>query len=197
MASVEEIDPDGKGVLAARLERELTSRGYELDEVHEAIEELVDEGDLLRKGNEIRTSGPQLDDDRARELLLEVIHALSEDRNGPVPLMKALRAARSRGMGVALLHRTLDDLADAGQVWKDDHGLHLAGSVPRDANRSRETLLEAVRQLGHGGIGASRVEVLDLAMDGGLGEEEARELLEYLIDDGLVHEAGKGFLKPG
>ena len=61
----------------------------------------------------------------------------------------------------------------------------------------REVLLEAVRQLGHGRIGAPRVEVLDLAMDEGLGEEEARELLEDLIDDGLVHEAGEGFLKPG
>jgi len=197
IASVEEMDPDGKGVLAARLERALTSRGFELDEVLEAIEELVDEGDLLREGNEIRISGPKLDDDRARELLLEVIHALTEDRNAPVPLMKVLRAARSRGMGAVLLHRTMDDLVDAGQVWKDDHGLHLTGSVPKDTGRGRETMLEAVRQLGHGRIGASRVEVLDLAMDGGLGEEEARELLEYLIDDGLVHEAGEGFLKPG
>ncbi len=100
-------------------------------------------------------------------------------------------------MGTALMHRTLDDLVDAGQVWKGDHGLHLTTSVPRDAGRGRETLLEAVRQLGHGRIGAPRVEVLDLAMDEGFGEEEARELLEDLIDDGLVHEAGEGFLKPG
>ena len=197
MAAVELMDPDGKGVLAARLERELTSRGCELDEVLEAIEELVDEGDLLRVGGEVRTSRPKMEDQQARELLLEVIHALSEDRDAPVPLMKVLRATRSRGMGTALMHRTLDDLVDAGQVWKDDRGLHLTASVPRDTGRGREALLEAVRQLGHGRIGAPRVEVLDMAMDGGLGEEEARELLEDLIDDGLVHEAGAGFLKPG
>lgn len=197
MAAVEEMDPGGKGVLNAKLERELTSRGCELDEVREAMEELVDEGDLLREGNDVRTSGPKMDDTQARELLLEVIHALSEDRDAPVPLMKVLRAARSRGMGTALVHRTMDDLIDSGQVWKDDRGLHLTAAVSRDTDRDRETLLEAVRQLGHGRIGASRVEVLDLAMDGGLGEEAARELLEDLIDDGLVHEAGEGFLKPG
>jgi hypothetical protein len=62
MAAVELMDPDGKGVLAARLERELTSRGCELDEVLEAIEELVDEGDLLRVGGEVRTSRPKMED---------------------------------------------------------------------------------------------------------------------------------------
>jgi hypothetical protein len=192
LAAVEEMDPDGKGVLDTRLERELTSRGMEIDEVREALDELVDDGDLVRDGGEVRIALPVMDDREARGLLLEVLRALSEDRAVPVPLMRALKASRSRGMRTTMFHRVLDDLVDGGRVWHDDDGLHMA-----DAGRGREVLLEAVRELGHGRLGAPRSEVLATALVEGFGEVEAGEILDDLIDDGHVHDAGGGFLKPG
>ncbi len=196
-AAVEEMDPDGKGVLAARIERELTSRGLEIDEVREALDELVDRGDLVRDGGEVRHALPLMDHREARDLLLELLHALSEDRAIPVPLMKAVKASRSRGMRTSMFHRALDDLVDEGRVWHDDEGLHLADVVVTDTGRGREVVLEAVRQLGHGRLGAPRSEVIDMALGEGIGETQARELLEDLIDDGHIHDAGGGFLKPG
>jgi len=196
-AALEEMDTQGTGVLDARLERDLTSRGMELSEVREALEDLVDIGDVVRDGGEVRLVGPS-GGVGERDLMLEVVHALSEDRERPVPVVTVLRAARSRGLPAARAHRTLDDLVDAGMVWRDDRGVHLAGEGETDATKARDAVMASVRELAHGhSMGASRVEVMDLAVTKGLGEEEARETLEGLVDNGLVHEAGNGFLKPG
>jgi hypothetical protein len=197
MAAVDEMGVEGIGVLDARIERELTSRGLELDEVREALDDLVDNGDLVRDGGEVRIALPVMDEGEARQLLLEVLHALSEDRAVPVPLMKALKASRSRGMRTTMFHRGLDGLVDEGRVWHDDDGLHLADVVVADTGRWREVVLEAVRQLGHGRLGAPRSEVMETAIAQGLGEDEAMEILVDLIDDGHIHDAGGGFLKPG
>jgi SOS response regulatory protein OraA/RecX len=198
LAAIDDLDPDGKGVLDARLERELTSRGLELPEVREALEELVDGGELLRDGGEVRMARPAMDDAAALALLTEVLRALSEDRGRPVSVVTALRAARSRGMKVTSFHRALEGLVDGGQVWRDDRGLHIEGPGPVDEGSVDQVLLHAIRELSatHG-MGASRVEVLDLAMAEGLGEAEAREVLADLIDAGRVHDTGDGFLRPG
>ena len=101
-------------------------------------------------------------------------------------------------MTATRIHRTLDDLVDGGALWRDDGGVHLAGEGETDPGRARTALIEVVRQLAHGHhVGAPRLEVIDLAVSRGLGEEEARETLEDLVDDGLVHDAGGGFLRPG
>lgn len=197
-AALEEMDDSGEGVLDARLERELTSRGLELEEVRQALDDLVDGGDLVRDGAEVRLARPSSSDREARELILEVVHALSEDRGMPVPLLTVLRAARSRGLPATRAHRTLDGLVDEGALWKDDAGVHLAGEGEMDPGRVRESVLAAVRQLASShSMGAPTVEVIDLAVSQGLGEQEARETIEELLDDGLVHDAGGGFLRPG
>lgn len=198
LAAVEDLDPEGTGVLDARLERELTSRGLELEEVSEALEELVDGGELLRDGGEVRMARPAMDDAEALALLTEVLRALSEDRGRPVPIITALRAARSRGMKVTSFHRALEGLVDGGQVWRDERGLHIEGTAPGDEGSASKVLLHAVRELSAShGMGAPTVEVLDIAMEEGLGEAEAREVLDDLIDAGRVHDAGGGFLRPG
>jgi hypothetical protein len=197
-AALEEMDDEGRGVLDVRLERELVSRGLELAEVRQALTDLVDEGDVVREGGEVRLATPPGGQVDARELLLEVVHALSEDRGRPVPLMTVLRAARSRGLATTRAHRTMDDLVDSGRLWRDDRGVHLTGEGETDPGRAREAVLAAVRQLAHAHeMGAPRVEVLDMAISQGLGETEARETLKELVDDGLVHDAGGGFLRPG
>lgn len=196
-AALEDMD-EGSGVLDARLERELASRGLELAEVREALDDLVDTGDVVRDGGEVRLAGPKGGAAEARELMLQVVHALSEDRARPVPVVTVLRAAMSRGLPATRAHRTLDDLVDAGHLWRDDRGVHLAGEGATDPERARTSLMEAVRRLAHGHrMGASRVEVIDLAVANGMGEEEAREVLEDLVDEGLVHDAGGGFIRPG
>ncbi|NIP37096.1 MAG: hypothetical protein GWN18_19125, partial [Thermoplasmata archaeon] len=186
------------GVLDARLERELTGRGLELAEVHQALIDLVDEGDVVRDGGEIRLARPTESKAEARALMLEEVHALSEDRGKPVPLMTLLRAARSRGLTTARAHRIIGELVDEGSIWRDDRGIHLTGEGETDRSKARKAVLDAVRSLAHGhGTGASRVEVIDLVVSQGLGEEQARETLEDLLDDGLVHDAGGGLLRPG
>ncbi len=198
VAALEEMDPDGRGALAARLERELTGRGLELAEVREALEELVDSGDVVRDGSEVRAPRRASADREARTVMMEVIHALSEDRARPVPVMKVLRTSRARGLTAVRAHRTLDDLVDDGSVWRDDRGIHLAGEGEMPAMRARETVMAAVRELsGRHRMGAPEVEVIDLVVSRGLDEGEARETLEDLVDDGLVHEASAGFLRPG
>jgi hypothetical protein len=198
MAALEEMDPDGVGVLDARLERELTSRGMELEEIEEALDDLVDLGDVIRDGGEVGLARPASGNDEAIQLVMEVMHALSEDKGQPVATIRVLRAARSRGLAAVNAHRTLDALVDSGQVWKDDRGLHLAGEGSTDPSRARETVLGVVRELsGLHRMGAPRVEVVDMAVSRGMGEEEARETLEDLVDDGHVHDAGGGFLRPG
>jgi hypothetical protein len=112
--------------------------------------------------------------------------------------MTVLRAARSRGLTATRARRTLDDLVDGGRLWRDDRGVHLAGEGETDPGRAREAVMAAVRQLARAHeMGAPRVEVLDMAVSQGLGEAEAWETLEDLVDDGLVHDAGDGFLRPG
>lgn len=198
MAALEEMDPEDTGVLAARLEMELTGRGLELDEVREALDDLVDTGDVVRDGAEVRAPRSTSSDREARSVMLEVIHALSEDRARPVPVMKVLRTTRARGLTAVRAHRTLDDLVDDGSVWRTDLGIHLAGEGETPPERAREAVLAAVRELaGRHGMGAPEVEVIDLAIARGLEELEARETLEDLVDDGLVHDAGGGFLRPG
>ncbi|UCC92988.1 MAG: hypothetical protein JSW25_10080 [Thermoplasmata archaeon] len=197
-AALEEMDTDGIGVLDARLERELTSRGLELAEVHEALDDLVDSGDVVRDGGEVRLAGPEGGPAEAGKLVLEIVHALSEDKGRPVPTVTVLRAARSRGLPTARANRTLEGLLATGQLWRDDRGVHLAGEGAMEPGRAREAVLSAVRELTQAHhMGAPRVEVIDLAVAQGLGEEEARETLEDLVDDGLVHDAGGGFLRPG
>jgi hypothetical protein len=197
-AALEEMDDSGTGVLDARLERELTSRGLELEEVRQAVDDLVDGGDLVRDGAEVRLAGVRGSEREARGLILEVVHALSEDRGVPVPLVTVLRAARSRGLPPTRAHRTLDGLVDEGTLWKDDSGVHLAGEGEMEPGRARGSVLAAVRQLASSHkMGAPTVEVIDLAVAQGLGEQEARETIEELLDDGLVHDAGGGFLRPG
>ncbi len=197
-AALEEMDTDGTGVLDARLERELASRGLELEEVRQALDDLVDGGDVIRDGAEVRLTGAVGGEREAKDLLMEVAHALSEDRGKPVPLMTVLRAARSRGLTATRAHRTLDTLVDEGALWKDDRGVHLGGEGQVEPGEARESVLAAVRQLATSHrMGAPTVDVIDLAVSQGLGEEEARETLEELVDDGLVHDAGGGFLRPG
>lgn len=196
-AAVEEMDAKGTGVMVARVERAVTARGWEIGEVREALEELVDAGELLRDGSDVRLPGGRLNDDQARRLMLEVLHALAEDRRRPVPLVRALRAARSRGMGPALTHRILDDLVDSGLLWRDQRGIHLPGDDAMATASTRDLVLRLVRELVTSHMGAPRVEVMERAMVEGLGEAEALEVLEGLIDDGLLHDAGGGFLKPG
>jgi hypothetical protein len=197
-AALEEMDTEGTGVLDARLEHELTSRGLELEEVREALDDLVDTGDVVRDGGEVRLASSLGGEAEARELMLEVVHALSEDKGRPVPTITILRAARSRGMPTARAHRTLEALMDAGQVWKDDRGVHLADEGMTDPEQARKAVLATVRDLAHGHrMGASRIEVIDMAVTRGLGEEEARETLEDLLEGGLVHEAGDGYIRPG
>jgi hypothetical protein len=197
-AALEELDTDGIGVLDARLERELTTRGLELAEIREALNDLIDSGDVIRDGGEVKLARPEGGPAQAQEILLEVVHALSEDKGRPVPTVTVLRAARSRGVATARAHRTLEALIDSDQLWRDDRGVHLAGEGTTDPARAREAVLAAVRELAHGHqMGASRLEVIDLAVTKGLGEEEARETLGDLVDDGVVHDAGGGFLRPG
>jgi hypothetical protein len=197
-AALEEMDAEGDGVLDARLEMELTSRGLELAELKEALDDLVDTGDVIRDGGEVRLASLRGGQAQASELVLEVVHALSEDKGRPVPTVTVLRAARSRGLPSARAHRTLEGLLDSGLLWKDDRGIHLPGEGETDPARAREAVLASVRELAHGNqMGAARIEVIDLAVTKGLGEEEARETLEDLVDDGFVHDAGGGFLRPG
>jgi hypothetical protein len=197
-AALEEMDTDGTGVLDARLERELTSRGVELEEARQALDDLVDEGEVIRDGGEVRVSRPGVSDREAKEQMLEVVHALSEDRGRPVPLITVLRAARSRGLPATSTRRAMDALVDEGVLWRDDRGVHLMGEGEADPATARDAVLAALRQLADGhGMGASAVEVIDLAVSRGLGEQEARETLDDLVDDGLVHDAGGGFLRPG
>jgi polyhydroxyalkanoate synthesis regulator phasin len=197
-AALEEMDTEGSGVLDARLERELTSRGMELAEVSQALDDLVDTGDVVRDGGEVRLAGPDGGETEARNVLIEVVHALSEDMGRPVATVTVLRAARSRGLASARAHRTLEGLLDSGQLWRDDRGVHLPGEGSADPARARKTILGAVRELAdEHQMGAPRVEVIDLAVTKGLGEEEARETLEDLVDDGFVHDTGSGFLRPG
>jgi hypothetical protein len=92
----------------------------------------------------------------------------------------------------------MDALVDEGVLWRDDRGVHLMGEGEADPATARDAVLAALRQLADGhGMGASAVEVIDLAVSRGLGEQEARETLDDLVDDGLVHDAGGGFLRPG
>jgi len=198
VAALEGMDPDGSGLLATRLERELTGRGLELAEVREALDELVDTGDLVRDGAEVRAPRRTSPDAGSRRVMLEVVHALSEDRARPVPVLKVLRTSRARGLSAVRAHRTLDDLVDEGSLWRDDRGVHLAGEGETPPDRAREAVLAAVRELaGRHRMGAPQVEVIDLVISRGLDEGEAKETLEDLVDDGLVHDAGGGFLRPG
>ena len=197
-AALEEMDINGIGVLDARLERELTSRGMELVEVQEALDDLVDLGDVVRDGAEVRLARPFGGESEALDLMLEVVHALSEDKGMPVQTLTVLRAARSRGLPAARAHRTLEDLMDSGQLWRDDRGVHLPGEGITDPEKAKVAVLAVVRELAHDHrLGASRIEVIDIAVTKGLGEEEARETLEDLMDAGFVHDAGDGFLRPG
>jgi hypothetical protein len=197
VAAVEEMDPDGKGVLDARLGRELVGRGWDLGEVEEAIEELVDSGDLLRDGGEVRLAMTSTDERAVRERVLELVEALSEDAHQPVPMVKLLRGARRRELTPMLAHRVLDDMVDQGQLWQDERGIHLQPPTTLDPARHRDAVMAAVRDLQHHSMGAPRVEVIDRVKGQGIEEWEVREVLDSLIDEGLVHDTGGGFLRPG
>ncbi len=197
VATVEEMDPEGGGVLSTRIARVLADRGWELGEVEEAMEELVDSGELLRDGGEVRLAPSPMDRRDARETLLELIGALSADAHAPVPTIKLLRGARRRGLTAVRAQRILDEMVDSGLLWRDARGVRMQPPVALGDGAHREVILTAVRQLQHHQQGASRLEVIDRAMDKGLEEWQAREALEDLIDDGLIHDTGGGFLRPG
>ncbi len=193
-----EMDPEGRGVLVGRIERELSSRGCELEEVLEAIEELVDDGELLRVGNEVRTAPSGSGEAESRELMEGILSELATSTEGSVPVMRILRAARGRGMKATLAHRALEELMDLGAIWKDAHGIHAAAASDTEgATGPRELVMGAVRHLLKGHQGAPRIEVIDAVVSKGIDHEEAREVLEGLIDDGLLHDTGGGFLRPG
>jgi DNA-binding IclR family transcriptional regulator len=197
IATIEELDPESGGVLDARVERELTGRGWNLVEVKEALNDLVDLGEILRDGGEIRLSGQGEPDEQVVRDLVEAIVDLAGTTARPVPIVRALRLAKNMGFTTAQAHRAIEAMVDGGQLWRDGKGLHARDPQGANATEPREMLMVVVRELVHGHQGAPRIEVVDLAVSRGMDQDIARRMLEDLIDDGLVHDTGGGFLRPG
>lgn len=198
LAAIEDMDPAGEGVLETRMEHELAGRGWELAEVRTALDDLVDTGDVIRRGGEVRLAMAMEPDPKVRDELLGALRDMAGASRRPVPLVRALRLARNLGVSTAQAHRVIDSMVDGGLLWRDDRGLHLERPTEVEQGSVRHEVIAAVRALGHGHQGAPRLEVIDLAMSrGGVEEGEARRVLEDLIDEGIVHDTGGGFLRPG
>jgi hypothetical protein len=197
VAALEVLDPNDEGVLDARLERRLAERGWDLAEIVEAVEVLIDAGRLSRDGGEIRLVKDTDADRSAQTTILHVVEELWGPTRLPVPIVRALRIGRAKGLKASEAHVAIDELVDSGVLWKDGKGLHMTDPGGPTSEELHEVLLRAVRELDHGHQGATRTEVLDMAVGRGLVAVEAREGLNELIEEGLVHDTGGGLLRPG
>ena len=187
---------DGKGVLRGAVVRDLEGRGWEVQEVEEAIDELEEAGEIDISGKVLRAVGAAPAEEGARERVLAVVEALAVAGGGAVHPSEVIRRAGAEGVDPRRAHEVIDDLVDAGELSRDRRG-HLRVEAPAGATGvPRSTMLVLVRRLQRGHQGASRAEVMASAGAEGLSEDEAEEALDGLVDDGLLHEHG-GFLRPG
>jgi hypothetical protein len=188
---------DGKGVLRGAVVRDLEGRGWEVQEVEEAIDELEEAGQIDISGNVLRAAvGAPPAEEAARERVLAMVEALAIAGGGAVHPSEVIRRAGAEGVDPKRAHEAMDDLVDAGELSRDRQG-HLRVEGPAGATGvPRSTMLALVRRLQRGHQGASRAEVMASAGAEGLSEDEAEEALDGLVDDGLLHEHG-GFLRPG
>ena len=186
----------GSGVLRGAVVRDLEGRGWEVQEVEEAIDELEEAGEIDISGNLLRAVGATPAEESARDRVLAVVEALASSGGGAVHPSDVIRRAGAEGVDPKRAHEAIDELVDAGELSRDRQG-HLRVEAPvSGASVPRSTMLALVRRLQRGHQGASRAEVLSSACAEGLSEDEADEALEALLDDGMLHEHG-GFLRPG
>ena len=186
----------GRGVLRGAVVRDLEGRGWEVQEVEEAIDELEEAGEIDISGNLLRAVGAAPAEESARERVLAVVEALASSGGGAVHPSDVIRRAGAEGVDPKHAHEAIDELVDAGELSRDRQG-HLRVEAPASgAIVPRSTMLALVKRLQRGHQGASRAEVLASAGAEGLSEDEADEVLEGLLDDGMLHEHG-GFLRPG
>jgi hypothetical protein len=188
---------DGKGILRGAVVRDLEGRGWEVQEVEEAIDELEEAGQIDISGNVLKAAvGAAPSEVGARERVLAVVEALAVAGGGAVHPSEVIRRAGAEGVDPKRAHEAMDDLVDAGELSRDRQG-HLRVEAPAGATGvPRSAMLALVRRLQRGHQGASRAEVMASAGAEGLSEDEAEEALDGLVDDGLLHEHG-GFLRPG
>ena len=187
----------GGGVLRGAVVRDLEGRGWEVQEVEEAIDELEEAGEIDISGNLLRAVGAAPAEESARERVLAVVEALARSGGGSVHPSDVIRRAGAEGVEPKRAHEAIDGLVDAGELSRDRQGRLRVEAAPSGAGVPRSAMMLAlVKRLQRGHQGASRAEVLASAGAEGLSEDEAEEALEGLLDDGLLHEHG-GFLRPG
>jgi len=186
----------GRGVLRGAVVRDLEGRGWEVQEVEEAIDELEEAGEVDISGNLLRAVGAAPAEESPQEHVLAVVEALASSGGGVVHPSDVIRRAGAEGIDPKRAHEAIDELIDAGELSRDRQGHLRVEAPPSGAGIPRSAMLALVKRLQRGHQGASRAEVLASAGAEGLSEDEADEALEGLLDDGLLHEHG-GFLRPG
>ena len=198
LAAVRDADDGGRAVPRASVVKDLADRGWEVDEIEEAIEELEDSGDIVLEGASMRAAvAARRTEEGAHDRVLAIVSSLAEGSGGGARPAEVVRAAGAEGLDSAMVEEALEALLDDGTLSRDRQG-HLRCEVPTpSAGTSRTVVLDLVRALQRGHQGAPRTEVVEQARARGLSEDEAEETLDGLLDDGALHEHGHGFLKPG
>jgi hypothetical protein len=195
LSAVRAGDPS-RGVLRGAVVRDLEGRGWEVQEVEEAIDELEEAGEIDISGNLLKAVGAAPAEESTRERVLAVVEALASSGGGAVHPSDVIRRAGAEGVDPKRAHEAIDELVDAGEVSRDRQG-HLRVEAPvTGAGVPRSMILALVKGLQRGHQGASRAEVMASAGADGLSEDVAEEAIEGLLEDGQLHEHG-GFLRPG
>lgn len=192
---------DGGGLSRAAVIRDLTGRGWEIQEVEEAIEELEDSGELVAEGGRLRLIGAGDAREGLEERVLSLVAEMVDESGGLARPSDVIRRAGAAGLPPKAVHEAIDALVDDGALSRDRRG-HLRidavdGTSKASGGEPVSLVLELVRGLQRGHQGASRAEVVDQAQRRGLSEDEAEEAIETLLVAGQVHEHGHGFLRPG
>ena len=201
LASVRDMDDDGRGVLRASVVRDLVERGWDVDEVEEAIEELEDAGDVVLEGGSMRAAATALRaeegaHDRVLAIVTSMTGKMTDGAAGARPA-DVVRRAGAEGLDPRAVEEAIEDLVDDGALSRDRQGRLRCEATGGAEATSRSVIQDLVRALQRGHQGASRAEVVEHARERGLSEDEAEEALDELLDEGAVHEHGHGFLRPG
>lgn len=198
LSAVRDADDGDRGVLRASVVRDLADRGWEVDEVEEAIEELEDSGDIVLEGGSMRAAATaRRVEEGAHDRVLAIVASLAEIAGGGARPADVVRRAGAEGLDASAVEEAIEDLVDDGTLSRDRQGrLRCENPGPAEAT-SRSVVLGLVSVLQRGHQGASRAEVVEQARGKGLSEDEAEEALDELLDEGTVHEHGHGFLRPG